>query len=227
MPWKRGTLFLGPPGNGKTHCVKALAHSLNIPCLYVKTFKACHSDEESGIRVVFERARRTAPCLLVLEDIDALLAADSRSFFLNELDGFAQNAGIITLASSNHPERLEPAIVDRPSRFDRKYFFGLPGPHERHAYLSLWHDRFAAEMRITREELQHAADATEGFSFAYLKELILSSTTRWMSSAAEGAMGPVIFAELEKLRSQMANECTPGGHPIDIDGKMRKRTRKS
>ncbi len=67
VPWKRGALFLGPPGNGKTHCVKAHVHVLNIPCLYVQSFKACYSDEQSGIKSVFQRARKSIPCLLVLK----------------------------------------------------------------------------------------------------------------------------------------------------------------
>jgi hypothetical protein len=73
VPWKRGALFLGPPGNGKTHCVKALVRVLNIPCLYVQSFKACYSSDQSGIKSVFQRARKSTPCLLVLEDIDALV----------------------------------------------------------------------------------------------------------------------------------------------------------
>jgi ATP-dependent 26S proteasome regulatory subunit len=61
-----------------------------------------------------------------------------RTNFLNELDGFAANIGIVTLATTNHPERLDPAILDRPSRFDRKYPFDLPEQPERHAYIVMW-----------------------------------------------------------------------------------------
>src|SRR5262249_32095894 len=71
IPWKRGILFVGPPGNGKTLTVKALVNSLSVPCLYVKNFRAQHGVDEISIRMVFDRARRTAPCVLVLEDLDA------------------------------------------------------------------------------------------------------------------------------------------------------------
>ena len=70
---------------------------------------------------------------------------------MNELDGFAENIGLITLATSNHPERLDASIVERPSRFDRKYYFNPPGPTEPHAYLSLWHKQFAADMHVTAD----------------------------------------------------------------------------
>lgn len=203
VPWKRGALFLGPPGNGKTHCVKALVHALNIPCLYVQSFKGCYSSDNSGIKSVFQRARKSIPCLLVLEDIDALVAPESRAFFLNELDGFAENVGVITVATSNHPERLDPSILERPSRFDRKYYFGPPGEAERLAYLSLWHDRFAPEMRLCCAETREAVNVTEGFSFAYLKELVLSSVTSWMSARTAGGMGTIVRAQAAKLRDQM------------------------
>jgi hypothetical protein len=203
VPWKRGALFLGPPGNGKTHCVKALVHALNIPCLYVKSFKACYSDEQSGMKIVFQRARKSTPCLMVLEDIDVLITPEGRAFFLNEMDGFAENAGIITLATSNHPERLDPSILERPSRFDRKYYFGIPGPPERLAYLSWWDDRFAAELRLSPEEMGEVVASTEGFSFAYLKELVLSSLTSWMSSPGRDAIGPVLRRQAATLREQI------------------------
>lgn len=95
VPWKRGILFVGPAGNGKTHAVKALINSLEQPRLYVKSFRAPQTGmaDEYNIRQVFDRARRTSPCVLVIEDLDAVITPQNRSFFLNELDGFAANTG--------------------------------------------------------------------------------------------------------------------------------------
>src|SRR5205823_2063521 len=98
VPWKRGLLLTGPPGNGKTHAVKALVNALGRPILYVKSFSAEERIDQTNIRAIFARARRSAPCVLVLEDLDSLITAENRSFVLNELDGFANNAGILTLA---------------------------------------------------------------------------------------------------------------------------------
>jgi hypothetical protein len=209
VPWKRGVLFVGPPGNGKTHCVKALINHLGLPCLYVQSFKAQHATDHHCIQAVFHRARQTSPCVLVLEDLDSLITGDNRSFFLNELDGFAANQGIITLATTNHPERLDPAILDRPSRFDMKYHFELPGFDERRDYLGLWNDRLVGEMRLTAEELKAVAEATDGFSFAYLKELILSSIMRWMTAQASGSMPAVMSEQVGNLRQQMRFEPAP------------------
>ncbi len=113
-PWKRGVLFTGPPGNGKTHTIKALVHVLDKPCLYVKSFESERRIAQTNIRGIFLHARKRAPCLLVLEDLDSLITDENRSFFLNELDGFAANTGIVTIATTNHPEKLDPAIVERP-----------------------------------------------------------------------------------------------------------------
>ena len=67
-----------------------------------------------------------------------MITDQNRSFFLNQLDGFAHNDGILTLATTNHPDRLDPAIVDRPSRFDRKYHFGLPALRARARTWRMW-----------------------------------------------------------------------------------------
>ena len=83
IPWKRGALFIGPPGNGKTHAIKALVNELGLPCLYVKSFRAERGTEQGNMRVVFARARRSAPCLVVLEDLDALIEDENRAFLLN------------------------------------------------------------------------------------------------------------------------------------------------
>ncbi|WP_422928055.1 AAA family ATPase [Singulisphaera sp. PoT] len=205
VPWKRGVLFVGPPGNGKTHAIKALINALKMPCLYVKSFQADHATEHDCIRQVFARTRRSAPCILVLEDLDSLINAGNRSFFLNELDGFADNTGILALATTNHPERLDPAILDRPSRFDRKYHFDLPGPDERLAYVRLWSAELGEALRPTEEGLAEVVIQTEGFSFAYLKELFLSSMMRWISSPGDLAMDAILLEQSASLLEQMAS----------------------
>jgi hypothetical protein len=203
IAWKRGIVLIGPPGNGKTHAVKALINALGKPCLYVKSFSSQHVDDHHNIRSVFAQARETAPCLLVLEDLDSLITDHNRSFFLNELDGFAANTGVVTIASTNHPERLDPAILARPSRFDRKYHFGLPGVAERLAYLELWGAGLDDAMRPGATTMARMAAETEGFSFAYVKELLVASTVRWAERQEAGAMDQIMPVELAALRAQM------------------------
>jgi hypothetical protein len=206
VPWKRGVLFVGPPGNGKTHCLRATIKLLDVPCLYVQSVKSKYETEDANLGRVFKEARRMTPCCLVLEDLDAMITPKNRSFFLNQIDGFEKNAGILTLATTNHPERLDPAILDRPSRFDRKYHFGLPALEERVAYVAHWNGRLDAQMRVDEAELARLAEHTAGFSYAYVKELFVSSMVRWMATKAEGAMKRILGEQLELLRAQMTSE---------------------
>jgi hypothetical protein len=201
IPWKRGVLLTGPPGNGKTHTVKALINQLKRPCLYVKGFKSEYGTDQENIAEVFARARMTTPCLLVFEDLDSMLDDASRSTFLNELDGFETNAGIVVIATTNHAERLDPAIVDRPSRFDRKYQFDLPAAAERRAYLEVWNKELDRDLGVCESVTEKVVQLTEGFSFAYMKELFLSSMMQWMGRGA--SMGEVIMDQAGRLREQV------------------------
>jgi hypothetical protein len=223
VPWKRGILFIGSPGNGKTHTVKALINKMQQPCLYVKSFKSQYYTDHENIRKVFKQARQSAPCLLVLEDLDSLINDENRSFFLNELDGFASNSGIVTLATTNHPERLDSAIVERPSRFDRKYHFELPALTERVAYITMWNDTLKEGMRLSDSAVNQIAELTDGFSFAYLKELCVSSMIRWMSAMEPGAMEKMMSSQIAGLREQMisaAKESEKRGREKDSGGEF-------
>ena len=114
LPLKRGIILYGPPGNGKTITIKALmktlinrSHSPPVATLYVKSFSQYQF--EHGIRRVFAKARETAPCLLIFEDVDSLVTPQSRSYFLNEVDGLEKNDGVLMLGSTNH-RKLDPFV---------------------------------------------------------------------------------------------------------------------
>jgi SpoVK/Ycf46/Vps4 family AAA+-type ATPase len=199
IPWKRGAIFIGPPGNGKTHTLKALINQLEKPCIYVRGFGT-----EEEIANLFVRARMVTPCVVVFEDLDSMVTNKNRSFFLNELDGFHCNSGIVVLATTNHPEKLDTAILERPSRFDRKYYFDLPAKAERLAYLEKWNQDLQPDMRMTEAGAEAVVVATEGFSFAYLKELLVSSMIQWISCCVGlVSMDGVVLEQAELLRSQM------------------------
>ena len=206
VPWKRGLLFIGPPGNGKTHMVKALVNSLGYPCLYIKSFKTRQNSDTDNMRLAFNRVREAAPCIVVIEDLDALVDDENRSFFLNELDGFALNDGVLMIASTNHPERLDIAILERPSRFDRKYHFDSPGIADRIAYLQLWNQKLKLEMQLSMDDINEIATNSENFSYAYLKELLLSASMVWVQRRTPGTMASIMSEQLDKLKTQMQSQ---------------------
>ena len=181
VPWKRGLIFHGPPGNGKTISIKAIMHTLYnssspIPTLYVKTLKSFAGDEYS-IGMVFGRARAEAPCLLVFEDLDSLVTPAARSYFLNQVDGLQANDGILMIGSTNHLDLLDPGISKRPSRFDRKYLFPDPNLEQREMYCEYWRGKLSdnPEIEFPKVLVDAIANITDGFSFAYLQEAFIAS----------------------------------------------------
>jgi AAA+ superfamily predicted ATPase len=206
IAWKRGALFVGPPGNGKTHTLKALINQLGKPCLYIRSFKSDNETDELNIAEIFRRARMTTSCLLVLEDLDSMVDDKNRAFFLNELDGFQSNTGVVVLATTNHPEKLDSSILERPSRFDRKYYFDLPAEPERRAYMAKWNDELQPDMRMTEQGRASVVSATAGFSFAYLKELMVASMVQSISFAGSRSMDEIMLDQTRLLRAQMTSQ---------------------
>jgi ATP-dependent 26S proteasome regulatory subunit len=115
------------------------------------------------------------------------------------------NTGVVVLATTNHPERLDPAILDRPSRFDRKYYFELPAQAERRAYVSAWSAKLQHEMRISEDFVTELVSQTEGFSFAYMKELFLSSMMQWMAASEPKSIEAIMADRVARLRGQMSS----------------------
>ncbi|KAK3391236.1 P-loop containing nucleoside triphosphate hydrolase protein [Podospora didyma] len=182
VPWKRGVIYYGPPGNGKTISIKAMMHTLYdraddpVPSLYVRSFFHW-SGPEAAIMEIFSKARSLAPCYLIFEDLDALVADSVRSYFLNEVDGLKPNDGIFMIGSTNHLDRLDPGISKRPSRFDRKYYFSNPNVDERVAYCHFWQRKLSDNKDIAFPDklCQAIADITDDFSFAYIQEAFVAA----------------------------------------------------
>ncbi|KAI2466355.1 P-loop containing nucleoside triphosphate hydrolase protein [Annulohypoxylon bovei var. microspora] len=186
VPWKRGIIYYGPPGNGKTISIKAMMHTLSerlfsrrkepIPTLYVRTLTS-YSGPEYSINQIFTKARQFAPCYLVFEDLDTIVSDDVRSYFLNEVDGLKSNDGIFMIGSTNHLDRLDPGISKRPSRFDRKYLFPDPDLDQRTAYCKFWQSKLATnkEIEFPDKLCSAVAGITDKFSFAYMQEAFVAA----------------------------------------------------
>jgi len=187
VPWKRGIIYYGPPGNGKTISIKAMMHSLyqrgknedtrmSVPTLYVRTLSS-YMGPEYSLGQIFGKAREEAPCYLVFEDLDSIVSDNVRSYFLNEVDGLKANDGILMVGSTNHLDRLDPGISKRPSRFDRKYYFPNPDYAQRVQYCQFWQGKLSDNKDIDFPDklCDSIAEITDKFSFAYMQEAFIAS----------------------------------------------------
>lgn len=175
----KGALLVGPPGTGKTLLAKAVAGEANVPFLsisgsdFVEMFVGVGA---SRVRDLFDQAKQKAPCIVFIDEIDAIGRArgknagfsgnDERENTLNqlltEMDGFQTNAGVIVLAATNRADILDKALM-RAGRFDRQIEVGLPEVHERKAIFDVHLRRLKLDPKLDREFL---AKQTPGFSGA-------------------------------------------------------------
>ncbi|KAF1834203.1 ATP-dependent Zn protease [Decorospora gaudefroyi] len=208
VPWKRGLIYYGPPGNGKTISIKAMMHSLYqrgahgdtrlaVPTLYVRTLSS-FGGPEYALAQIFGKARQEAPCFLVFEDLDSIVSDSVRSYFLNEVDGLKANDGILMVGSTNHLDRLDPGIAKRPSRFDRKYYFPDPSYGQRVQYAKFWQGKLKdnKEVDFPDELCEKIAEITSKFSFAYMQEAFVATL---LAMAARGGKN-LTEAEVEAER---------------------------
>ena len=169
LPYRRGFLFAGPPGVGKTFAAKVIYSKLKTSA---HTLDLKSDVEDKDLKNAFLAAADAAPAVLLLEDLDRLVRSPklSMSFLLNLLDGMEPTEGVIVIATTNSPEKLDAALLQRPSRFDRVWHFPLPGLAERIKLLSS-----RAGGKFSEECLQHAAERTSGFTMAYTQEAVVSA----------------------------------------------------
>ncbi len=179
----RGILLSGQPGTGKTLLARAIAGEANVP------FFAASGSDFSGIIVglgvakikeIFEMAKRNAPCILFIDEIDAIGQRRSQHSFndqdreqtlnqlLIEMDGFSNETGIIVIGATNRADMLDPALL-RPGRFDRQVYIELPDLAGRREILDLYAKKVKVDANVS---LQDIARGTTGFSGADLENLL-------------------------------------------------------
>ena len=180
----KGVLLMGPPGTGKTLLARAVAGEANVPFYFisgsdfVELFVGVGA---SRVRDMFQQAKRNAPCLIFIDEIDAVGRQrgtglggghDEREQTLNqlltEMDGFGENEGIIIIAATNRPDVLDPALL-RPGRFDRQVTVSLPDIKGREEILAV----HAKNKKLAKDvTLTNLAKRTPGFSGADLENLL-------------------------------------------------------
>ncbi len=222
LPFKRGYLLAGPPGNGKTTTLRVMAGTPGFSAFifdFTRPNRNCNDD----LMEAFKMAGKNAPCIFLLEDIDRVFCEReekrnqvlvTRDALLNCLDGVSQNDGMVVVATANHPEDLDEAILRRPGRFDRVVRFDPPDCSMR---LRMLNDLFAEEEGVKDDPsfLSDLAEATGGFSMASMKELYIASANEAFQEGCEITAAHALRA-LELMRGQY--EVAAGGKKVGFGG---------
>lgn len=206
----RGVLLSGQPGTGKTLLARAIAGEANVP------FFAASGSDFSGIIVglgvakikeIFEMAKRNAPCILFIDEIDAIGQRRSQHSFndqdreqtlnqlLIEMDGFSHETGIIVIGATNRADMLDPALL-RPGRFDRQVNIELPDLSGRREILDLYAKKVKIDDNVN---LQDVARGTTGFSGADLENLLNEAALH----AVRSGRNEIAPADMEEARDKI------------------------
>jgi transitional endoplasmic reticulum ATPase len=221
----KGILLSGPPGCGKTMLAKAIANESKVNFISVKgpaLLSKYVGESEEGVRDVFRKARQAAPCIVFLDEIDALLptrsgaSSDSHvservlSQFLAEFDGIDELKGVLVLGATNRSDMLDPAVL-RPGRFDEIVEIPMPNENDREAIFQVHLRNKPLEKGIVAREL---ASLTEGFSGAEIAAVCRRAAHRAVKRAVEALKKnpdsePPVMIERSDLESALA-EMTAG-----------------
>lgn len=209
LPYRRGYLLYGPPGNGKSTAIRAILTQTRIPAYTLK--RMYDDDSVYYFEEMFDDAGKQGNAIIILEDIDRCLGSKGTgskdsdtcripmSVFLNCLDGVAESDGVIVVATANTPQVLDSAILQRPGRFDRAIPFPNPSPENREKYFKKLLENPGSE------GLDALVKISNDMSFAQLREIYILGS---------------------QIADQTGDERANEGHLIDACNKVKDYTAK-
>jgi hypothetical protein len=190
----RGLLLVGEPGTGKTKTGRVLMNGLDTTFIWASSRDFKHYDPVGSFVLAFELARDLAPTVLFIEDIDTWLSEYAIDVLKTELDGLKQNKGFLTILTSNYPERLPDALLDRPGRFHHVVDFPLPKAEQRKEMLAKWAGELGDAV------LDSIVAETAGYSGAHMKELV--DFANILAAEEKIEIGEALLRSLERLKKQ-------------------------
>ena len=218
----KGVLLVGPPGTGKTMLAKAVAGEANVP--FFSTSAAEFQGEFMGsgvsrVRELFRNAKEKAPCIIFIDEIDAIGSRSNRNGereitlnqLLAEMDGYGTNNGVIVMGATNRVELIDSALI-RPGRFDRQIYVGFPEKDDRIELYNLYLNRISVD--IDKIDVEELARRSSGFSAAEIANVCNDAALQAASQYSEMVTQDHLLNSIEKVRkgldfeTKLANNVT-------------------
>jgi len=198
----RGIMLVGPPGTGKTMSCRITMNKTNNTFIWVSARDFRYSSAAGGMSYAFSLAKDLAPTILCIEDIDNWLDGYTVDILKSEMDGIVKSKGVVTFLTSNYPERVPEALIDRPGRFHDVLNFSYPSRDTRVRMLEAWCD-----VKVALEDGDHwiydIVKETENFSGAHMYELV-SFAKRLMEDDENLTIEDAVTDSLNKIIDQRA-----------------------
>ena len=214
LPNSRGIILSGPPGTGKTMIAKSLGAKTNVTTILIS---AEMINQKNEVKSIFRLGRKLAPTLMIIEDIDTA-GTVSRRFtdhpilgeYLQAMDGMEPNNGMVIIATTNHTENIDPAISDRPGRFDRIIDVPLPNYSQRAGIISNILGKMPTE-NISEKDIAKVANSSSGLSGAWIREIVQTAMIEAIYSGREKVSAVDLELGLEDVLSRrgLAYKSTP------------------